>query len=528
MMEKADRVYRNGKIVTVDDKFSIAQAMAVKGDRFIYVGSDTGAKEHIGNKTEVIDLEGKTVTPGLIESHMHPNSMAERIIKGGLDVRGLDMDTFRKAIAAEIEKVGPGEWVTGRSYTANTLGVEPHKKYLDDISPNNPVFLRDGSHHAGWVNSRALEVAGITDTTPQPKGGHIARDAEGHAKGLFMEQNAIDLVYKKIPLSFTDEEQDRGEILASKELLAVGLTGVHDAGRPEIGLVNRRKALYGSGQIKIRMNTMLGINAARELGGPQNGLYNHRLGLNTVKIVLDGATGPRSAALMEDYSDMPGWKGVLIIDPDEYMGQVIESVKLGYTVHTHTIGDLAIRTTLDAYEKAIAVNGVRDRRLSTAHNHIPNPDDLPRYGKLGMVANGTPLWALGGVSSRYGEERCHLFHAFKSWIDAGAVVVFGTDHPVSPYNPWPNLRAAITRSEGKGKPPFNPEQCLSREQALKCYTINCAYMTFEEGIKGSIEVGKLADFVVIDRDYMTIPADEIGDIKVLMTVVGGEVVHEAL
>jgi predicted amidohydrolase YtcJ len=524
--EKADRVYLNGKIITVDDKFSIAEAMASKGDRFIYVGSDAGAKEHIGDKTNVVDLQGRTVTPGLIDSHMHPMYMAERIVQGDIEVRNLDLAAIRKIIASEVGKSELGGWVVAKWYSIYALGIEPHKKHLDDISPNNPVFLRDSSGHAGWVNSKALEVVGITDATPNPKGGHIVRDAEGHATGLLMESAAWD-VFEKIPRSFTGEEQDRGDVLASEELFAVGLTGVNDATPTEIGTINRRKALYESGKIRIRMNDMVSVAAAKELGGPQTGLYDNRYALNTVKIVLDGAQSPRSAAMLEDYSDMPGWRGVLRIKPEEYTSDVIEGVKLGYTVHTHAIGDLTIRTTLGAYEKAIAVTGVKDRRLSTAHNHMPHPDDLPRFGKLGIVANGTPLWGCNEAMamSRFGEERSRLYHAFKSWIDSGAVVVFGTDHPVSPYNPWPNLRAAITREEDGNKSP-NPEQRLSREQSLRCYTINCAYMTFEENVRGSIEAGKLADFVVIDRDYMTIPSDEIGDTKVLMTVVGGEVVYE--
>jgi predicted amidohydrolase YtcJ len=527
-ISKADNVYRNAKILTVDDDFSIAEAMAVKGDKFAYVGSDAGIEEYIGDKTEVMDLKGKTVTPGLIDSHMHPIYMAENLVQGTIEVRNLDLAAIQKLISSEIAKSGPGKWFVGHRYNVYALGVEPHKKLLDDISPDNPVFLKDSSGHAGWVNSKALESVGIIDTTPNPKGGHIVRDTDGHATGLLME-TAARSVFDKIPKSFSDEEQNRGEVLAGKEFFAVGLTGVHDATPTEIGVVKRRKALYQSGKMKLRMNDMVSVAAAKELGGPETGLYDHRYSLNTVKIVLDGAQSPRSAALLEDYSDMPGWKGVLRIDPEEYTSDVIESVKLGYTVHTHAIGDLTIRTTMDAYEKAIAVTGVKDRRLSSAHNHLPHPDDLPRFGKLGIVANGTPLWGVNRVMAevRFGKERSRLHHAFKSWIDAGAVVVFGTDYSVSPYNPWPNLRAAITRSESKGKPSFNSEQCLSREQSLRCYTINCAYMTFEENAKGSIEVGKLADFVVIDRDYMTIPADEIGDTKVLMTVVGGEIVHEA-
>jgi predicted amidohydrolase YtcJ len=270
-MEKAEKIYRNGRILTVDDNFSIASAIAIKGDRFIYVGTNAGVAEYIGDKTTVCDLNGKMVTPGIIDSHMHPLSMAERIVKGGLDVRNFSLTAVQEAIASEVAKLQPGQWVTGWSYSVNTLGVEPHKKYLDEVSPNNPVFLHDGSHHAGWVNSRSLEIAGITDETPDPDGGHIVRDEEGHATGLLMEQGAWDSVYTKIPQSFTDEEQDMGDVLASKELLAVGLTSVHDAGRPEIGVVNRRKSLYQSGKIKIRMNDMLSMTAARNLGGPQPG-----------------------------------------------------------------------------------------------------------------------------------------------------------------------------------------------------------------------------------------------------------------
>ena len=539
---EADTVYLNGNIYTVDDTFSTASAMAIKGDRFIYVGSNAGVQEYIGPGTAVIDLNGKTVVPGLMDSHIHFSGVGTKLFSRDVDCYWLPLDELQAAIANAIAtgvglRPGPEpRWFRGSGYN-DAIWDPPvaHKELLDVVSPNNPVYISRYCGHAGLANSKAMEIAGITDETPDPAKGHIVRDAEGHATGVFLER-ATRLITQHIPSwpPLTEEERRHCLVLGSQAVLAAGLTVVHDASGAGMSTVDRRSALYEEGLLKVRINNMLGSSTAESLGAPQIRYDNHYF-LNSVKVSADGSLGGRGAALIEEYSDAPGYFGELKIDEDSFALQVAERLDLGFSTRTHCIGDLANRVALNAYERALEETGIapEDARLCIEHTQILNVDDLPRLAPLGIVASMQEVHCTEDMlfaEDRLGPVRILGGYAWSSLLDTGVVIAGGSDYGVSPYNPFYGLHAAVTRQDRNNQPPggWYPQECMTREEALRARTMGGAYVMFAEDILGSIEAGKLADFVVIDRDYMTCPAEDIWRIKVLMTVVGGEVVYTAM
>lgn len=538
--EEADTVYINGNIYTVDEAFSTASAMAIKGDSFIYVGSDAGVQAYIGAGTAVVDLNGKTVVPGLMDSHQHWTGVGTALYSRDPDFYWKSIEETQATIANAIAtgvgvRPGPDGWIRGRGYN-DAIWDPPvaHKDLLDVVSPDNPVYISRYCGHAGFANSKAMEICGIDADgiiTPDPEGGTIVRDAEGNPTGVFVER-ASRLISKYIPSwpPLTEEEERHCLVLGSEALLASGLTVVHDASATGMSQVNRMKDLYEAGLLKVRVNDMLAPSTAEALGKPQV-LYDNHYFLISVKRFSDGSLGSRGAALIEEYSDAPGYFGELLIDEDEFALDVANLLNLGFPTRTHAIGDLANRTVINAYEKALAMAGVapEDARLALEHCQILNVDDIPRLAPLGIVASMQEVHCTEDMlfaEDRLGPVRVLGGYAWSSLLDTGAVVAGGSDYSVSPYNPFYGLHAAVTRQDRNNQPPggWYPQECMTREEALRARTNAGAYVMFAEDILGSIEVGKLADFVVIDRDYMTCPAEDIWRIKPVMTVVGGEVV----
>lgn len=538
--EEADMVVLNGKVYTVDKSFSIAEAFAVKGDKFIYVGSNEGARAYVGPDTLIIDLKGKTVLPGLMDSHIHFVSLGRRLYTRDLNLYWLSLEETQKRIKEAIETgqhIRPGGWLVGFGYNDALWPVPAHKSLLDAVAPNNPVWITRYCGHAGLANSLAMELAGIDKDgiTPDPPGGHIVRDAEGKPTGVFID-TAMGLITRVIPPwpPLTEEEERHCLLLAQEAVAAVGLTCVHDASASGATVVNRFKALYEAGLLKIRVNDMLSYSMAKSLGRPQV-LYDNHYFLISVKTVADGSLGGRGAALLEEYSDAPGYYGELRIDEETFAAQVADLLNLGFQQRTHAIGDRANRVVLNAYEKALKATGKKgeDVRLAIEHSQVLHPDDIPRFKELGIVASMQPVHATEDMlfaEARLGPERIKGAYAWRTLLDLGVVIASGSDCCVSPYNPFYGMHAAVTRQDRENNPPggWYPEQCMTREEALRSYTNGGAYVMFAEDVLGSIEVGKLADFVVIDRDYMTIPAEDIWKIQVLMTVVGGEIVYTKL
>lgn len=538
---QADSVYRNGNIYTVDKGFTTASAIAIVGTKLAYVGDEAGVAAYIGPNTTVVDLDGKTVIPGLIESHMH-------VDKYGFSLRNLDIyakpkDVILRIVAEAVESAEPGEWITasGWNETFWAEAVYPTKEDLDTVAPNNPVLLGRSCGHMAWANSKAFEAAGITKLTPNPQGGEFLKNDKGELQGC-MTDAAWSKVSSAIPASNLTPEQEEAQLKdammkAQSTLFSIGITSAMDAG-VSLERINSYKKLYESGDLKLRMYPLLRLSSMDSAmaeylkANPmkEEMMYDDHLQVRCVKLFADGALGARGAWFLEDYSDRPGHKG----DFKYTDAQMDELVKLaydqGYQIATHAIGDAAVRQVINAYEKVLTANPREDHRLRIEHFQIVKPEDIDRALDLDIIPAMQFTHAISDMlmaEDRVGSERIQSAYAWRTVIDKGGIIPGGTDAPFDRVNPFHSMYAGVTRIGLNGSPEggWYPEQCVTREEALRSYTNWSAISHFEEDIKGSLEVGKLADFAILDRDIMTCPAADIKDTQVLTTVSGGEVVY---
>jgi len=540
--QEADRVYVNGKIYTVDEEFSTASAIAVKGGKFIYVGDDAGVQAYSGPLTFVFDLEGKTVIPGLHDAHVHIR-YGERILYPRTpDIRAAigewasveRMQDVIKRCLATGEGMRPGtepRWLVLSGWMSDVWDPpEFRKELIDAVAPDNPVFISRYTHGSG-ANSKALELAGITRDTPDPPGGHIKKDKNGEPTGEFVERAPAELTRLIPPLPpMTDYEISRNLVEGTQLAVASGLTTIHGASMTGYKEVQRRIKLYEVGLLRIRINEMVREDAAKKLGKPLN--HNNKYFVRSVKAFADGALGSRGALFLEEYSDYPGYYGESRQSEDQIAKSATELLKIGFNMRIHCIGDGANRAAINAYERALEATGIdgKKARFALEHCQVLTAEDVPRLAKLGIVASMQPLHAtedMNFAEARMGSERLKYAYIWSELLDLGVVVATGTDYSVSPYNPFYTLHAAVTRQDRNNNPPggWIPEQAMTREEALRAATLGGAYAMFAEDTLGSIEVGKLADFVVIPVDLMTIPAEDIWKIEPEMTVIGGEVVY---
>jgi predicted amidohydrolase YtcJ len=407
---------------------------------------------------------------------------------------------------------------------------EFHKELIDAVAPNNPVFISRYTHGSG-ANSKALELAGITRDTPDPPGGHIKKDKNGEPTGEFVERAPAQLMRLIPPLPpMTDYEISRNLVEGTQLAVASGLTTIHGASMTGYDEVQRRIKLYEVGLLRIRINEMVREDAAKKLGKPYN--YNNKYFVRSVKDHADGALGSRGALFLEDYSDYPGYRGEAVKSEDELARSATELLKIGFNMRIHCIGDAANRNAINAFERALNATGTdgKKARFALEHCQVLTAEDVPRLAKLGIVASMQPLHATEDMhfaASRMGSKRLKYAYIWRDLLDRGVVIATGTDYSVSPYNPFYTLHAAVTRQDRSNNPPggWIPGQAMTREEALRAATMGGAYVMFAEDILGSIEAGKLADFVVIPVDYMTVPAADIWKIEPEMTVIGGEVVY---
>jgi predicted amidohydrolase YtcJ len=540
--QEADKVYHNGNIYTVDKKFSTASAFAVKEGKFIFVGDDAGVKAYIGPHTFLFDLKGKTVIPGLHDAHVHIR-YGERILYPRVpDIREKigewasveRMQEVVKRCLATGEGMRPGpepRWLVLGGWMSDVWDPpEFRKELIDAVAPDNPVFISRYTHGSG-ANSKALELAGITRNTPDPPGGHIKKDKNGEPTGEFVERAPPQLTKLIPPLpSMTDYEISRNLVEGTQLAIASGLTTIHGASMTSYDEVQRRIKLYDVGLLRIRINEMVRERAAKKLGKPLN--HNNKYFVRSVKAFADGALGSRGALFLEEYSDYPDYYGEPRQNEDQIAQSATELLKIGFNMRIHCIGDGANRTAINAYERALNATGIdgKKARFALEHCQVLTADDVPRLAKLGIVASMQPLHAtedMNFAEARIGPERLKYAYIWSDLLDLGVVVATGTDYSVSPYNPFYTLHAAVTRQDRENNPPggWIPEQAMTREEALRAATMAGAYAMFSEDILGSIEVGKLADFVVIPVDYMTVPAEDIWKIEPDMTVIGGELVY---
>ncbi len=542
VIEPADLLLINGKIVTVDASVPAASWIAVRSGRIAALGTEPkDYKRHVGEGTEIIDLGGALTIPGIIESHGHFTGLGSS--KMVLDLtKARSWDDIVALVATAAATAKPGEWILGRGWhqdkwdrvpEPNVEGL-PFHDALSKATPDNPVLLTHASGHSSLANAKAMELSKIAKTTTNPAGGEIIRDAKGNAIGAFLE-TAQGLVRYQAGHYTSDEAQarERKEIeLASQECLVHGVTTFHDAGN-SFATIDLYKKMAEEGALPVRLYVMLSASskalAARGLSYRMIGAVDNHLTVRTIKRLIDGALGAHGAWLLEPYADLPTSTGLNTESIEEMKETAKYAIENGFQLATHAIGDRGNRETLDIYEAAFKAHPEKtDLRWRIEHAQHLSLDDIPRFGELGVIPAMQAIHCTSDapwVIKRLGEKRAgEGAYVWRKLMDTGAVIPIGTDVPVEPIDPMSCFYAAVTRKLKDGTT-FFADQKMTREEALRSYTINGAYAGFEEGIKGSLTVGKLADITVLDRDILTCPEDDIPGTGVLYTIIGGKVLY---
>ena len=540
--EPADLVLMNGKIVTVDDRVPAAAWIAVRGDRIAALGSEPkGFNRFVGDGTEIVDLGGALTIPGIIESHGHFTGLGQS--KTVLDLtKARSWDDIVALVAGAAAEAKPGDWILGRGWhqekwdrapEPNVDGL-PFHDALSKVSPENPVLLTHASGHSSLANAKAMELSKISRTTTNPDGGEIVRDARGEPIGAFIE-TAQSLVRYEAGHYAPDEAAARTRKfveLASRECLVHGVTTFHDAG-VGFSTVDLYKRMAEEGALPVRLYVMLGADsrALAERGAAYRmvGAASNHLTVRTIKRLIDGALGARGAWLLEPYADLPSSTGLNTESIEEMKATVKYAVENGFQLATHAIGDRGNRETLDIYEEAMKAHPDKTGlRWRIEHAQHLAPADIPRFHALGVIpamqaihCTSDAPWVLKRLGAKRAEEGAYVW---RKLMETGSIIPTGTDVPVEPIDPMSCFFAAVTRKLKDGTT-FFPDQKMTREEALRAYTINGAYAGFEEGLKGSLTPGKLADITVLSRDILTCPEDEIPGTEVLYTIVGGKVLY---
>jgi len=541
----ADLVLRGGRIVTLDDQNAEGQALAARDGRIIAVGSIAEVSAYIGPSTQVIELNGQFAMPGFIEGHGHFTGIGE--YQRNLELLdATSWDQIVERVEQAVEKAKPGEWISGRGWHQDKWAVPPRPRIegfpthesLDAVSPDNPVVLRHASGHASFVNLKAMELSNITRTTPNPAGGEILKDASGNPTGLLRE-TAAGLVREGAgePVPTAGEAEARAQQLlelADQEVVSKGITSFQDAGAP-YEVIDRMKRLIDAGALHVRLWAMVRENDNATLAAGLDrarlvGYGGDRLTVRAIKASIDGALGSRGAWLLEPYADQPDSSG---------LGRSIDSIKdtarlaveHGYQLCTHAIGDRANREVLNIYEETFKQHGKDGRELRWRIEHAQHlsASDIPRFGQIGVVASVQTVHATSDaifVPARLGDARAaEGAYVWQKLMKAGAIVTNGTDAPVEDVDPILNYYAAVTRKVADGSV-FYAGQQMSRLEALRAYTINNAFAAFEDDIKGTLSIGKLADITVLTRDITSVPDEEIKQAKVAYTIIGGKVAYQ--
>ncbi len=523
--QTADLAVINARIYTVNPQQPRAAAMAVRQGKIAAIGDNVASL--IGPNTKVIDARGATILPGLIDSHGHVEGLGSFL--ENLDFRGVASEQqIADRVRAAAQTAKPGEWILGRAWDQNLWPTKdfPTAASLTAASPNNPVALTRVDGHATWVNQKAMDLADLNAATQEPAGGKILRDTAGKPTGVLLDR-ARSLVDRKIPAA-TPEQVERRILTALQECARLGITTVHDAGVGAPGIAAYH-SLQAAGKLPIRAYVMIGgagpLLDSWLAKGPE---IADDLTIRSIKLVADGALGSRGAAMLQPYSDEPGNRGLLILDRAAIRAVAERAVPRGFQVNTHAIGDAANQAALDAYGDVL--KGPNDKRFRIEHSQIVAPADFAKFQRYSVLASVEATHATSDMpwaQTRIGPDRIKGAYAWQTFLKLGVHLPNGSDFPVENPNPLWGLHAAITRQDQNNQPPggWFPDQKLSREEALRSWTLEGAYAAFEESKKGSLEPGKLADFIMLSADVMTIPESQIRDTKVTLTVVGGRIVY---
>jgi predicted amidohydrolase YtcJ len=528
--EDVDLLLINGNIYTVNEKQPHAEAVAVKHKRIVFVGSDVDAKKF--QAKHVVDLAGKTVVPGLTDSHCHIFGIGEREMRLNLEGTNTRED-FLVKVKERVAQTERGKWIEGRGWIETFWKPPsfPTREELDKIAPDNPVFLIRADGHAAVANSAALKIAKIDNHTPDPFGGQILK-TNGEPNGMLLD-NAMDLVGKNVPPP-TQGEREQAFLTGVEREIKLGWCEIQNAGS-HYDDVDLMKRPFDAGKVKLRLVNCIygpGADAERFLKeGATVNAYDHHFTQRTIKVVFDGALGSRGAALLKPYSDKPDTSGYLTEKPEELRPMFEEALRRGIQVETHAIGDRANRMILDLYEQAFHKIKPQSPRWRVEHAQIVDLADIPRFAKLGAIPSMQPSHAISDLffaPARLGMDRLASAYAWKSFLKSGAIICGGSDAPVERGEPMIEFYAAISRKSIKGESGegWHPEQAVSREDALKMFTTWPAYAAFEENDKGKIDIGILADFTVLSADIMKISAPEILKTRCAMTIIDGEIVYE--
>jgi hypothetical protein len=546
-VEPATLVLNQGRIVTVDDQKPEAQALAARGDTIVALGTNEEIAPYVGPQTRVVDLRRRLAIPGFIDGHGHFTGVGQARITLNL-TKVKNWDEIVAMVKDAAQKARPGEWIRGRGWHQDKWDRKPEPAVegfpthasLSGASPNNPVVLTHASGHASFANAKAMELAGVTGRTPNPPGGEVLKDAKGAPTGLFREtaSRLLQAAYAKAREGMKPEEVEaevRREVqLADEEAVSKGVTSFQDAGS-SFETIDVFKKVAAEGKLNLRLWVMIRdsnermadrLPAYRLIDG-----YDRHLTVRAIKHTIDGALGSRGAWLLEPYSDLPSSTG-LNTTP---VATVEETAKLamanGYQLCVHAIGDRANRETLNIFEASFKANpDKKDVRWRVEHAQHLSLADIPRFGQLGVIASMQGIHCTSDavfVPARLGDRRSEEgAYVWQKLMKSGAVVSNGTDAPVEDVDPIPNFYATVTRKLADGST-FYPDQRMSRAEALRSYTLSAAYAAFEEGSKGSLRAGKLADIVVLSKDILAVPEEEIRAARVDYTIVGGKVLHEA-
>ena len=531
----ADLLLTNGHIITMDTP-PIVAAMAVRGGRILALGSAAELATCASSRTKVVDLGKQTVLPGLIDVHTHVMQWTKGLLRGEIDAGYPKVHSIAEIVTAVGERVktsSAGSWIVGSSWDDSKLAEHRYvtRQDLDVVSPNNPVYMAHVSGHLAVANSAALRLAGITKDTPDPQGGVIERDSTGNPTGI-LKDTAMELLAGKLPVDPPDLDM-RAAKLISEKAAEVGLTTLHDI-FIDSGEMRGYQDAYARGWLKIRvqMSPQIGsIADAQRLAnmGVHTGFGDDHLKFGAAKMFADGGMGARTIAIYPPgVLGEPDNLGVLRWKPEDMQKAHLIAAAAGWQLETHAIGDRAIDEVLDSYAAVIKQLGLKDHRFRIVHAGISTPAVQKRMRELNVVVDGNPpfVYWIGSWFRKYGAERVRWSYPAKSYIDNGIVEAAGSDVNVMPLTPWWGIFAAVVRKELQTGEVLAPEERITVQQALTLYTRNGAYAGFEERDKGSLAPGKLADFIVIDRDVLGVPVDELKDVQVLQNWVGGLLIYE--